>query len=115
MSEAIADLIGPEALELVQRGIDLTQLFIADVADFRHRALRHHAEGIFMLERFFDPMLTISTGRQVPVRFIGEQHVREDLGFIPSFADWVRSIRPEPWMGRAQPIQREVDPFAAVA
>ena len=22
------------------------------VADFRHRALRHHAEGIFMLERF---------------------------------------------------------------
>ena len=22
-------------------------------ADFRHRALRHHAEGIFMLERFF--------------------------------------------------------------
>jgi hypothetical protein len=22
-------------------------------ADFRHRALRHHAEGVFMLERFF--------------------------------------------------------------
>jgi hypothetical protein len=22
-------------------------------ADFRHRALRHHAEGIFMLERLF--------------------------------------------------------------
>ncbi len=82
------------------------------VADFRHRALRHHAEGIFMLERFFGPVLTISTGRVVPVRMIGEQHVREDLGFIPSFADWVRSIRPEPWMGRAQPIHRDVDPFA---
>ena len=25
----------------------------AITADFRHRALRHHAEGIFMLERFF--------------------------------------------------------------
>jgi hypothetical protein len=24
-------------------------------ADFRHRALRHHAEGIFMLERFWGP------------------------------------------------------------
>jgi hypothetical protein len=82
------------------------------VADFRHRALRHHAEGIFMLERFFGPTLTISTGRVVPVRMIGEQHVREDLGFIPSFADWMRSIRPEPWMGRAQPIHRDVDPFA---
>ena len=69
-------------------------------ADFRHRALRHHAEGIFMLERFFGPTVTIATGRVVPVRFIGEQHVREDLGFIPSFADWVRAIRPEPWMGQ---------------
>lgn len=65
-----------------------------------------------MLERFFGATLTISTGRVVPVRFIGEQHVREDLGFIPSFADWMRSIRPEPWMGRAQPIHRDVDPFA---
>ena len=82
-------------------------------ADFRHRALRHHAEGIFMLERFFGPTITISTGRVVPVRLIGEQHVIEDLGFIPSFADWVRCIRPEPWMGRAQPIHRDVDPFAA--
>ena len=73
----------------------------AITADFRHRALRHHAEGIFMLERFFGPAITISTGRVVPVRLIGEQHVREDLGFIPSFADWVKAIRPEPWMGRA--------------
>ena len=84
-------------------------------ADFRHRALRHHAQGIFELERTYGPTLTISTGRVVPVRFIGEQHVREDLGFIPSFADWVRCIRPEPWMGRAQPIHREVDPFALPA
>jgi hypothetical protein len=29
---------------------------------------------------------------------------REDLGFIPSFADWVREVRPKPWMGRTQPI-----------
>ena len=47
------------------------------------------------------------------MRLIGEQHVIEDLGFIPSFADWVRCIRPEPWMGRAQPIHKLVDPFAA--
>jgi hypothetical protein len=47
------------------------------------------------------------------VRLIGEQHVLEDLGFIPSFADWVRCIRPAPWMGRAQPIHQLVDPFAA--
>src|SRR3546814_2639916 len=75
----------------------------------------HHAEGIFMLERFFGTTITVSTGRVIPVRLVGEQHVREDLGFIPSFADWVRCIRPEPWMGRAQPIHRDLDPFEAVA
>lgn len=71
------------------------------IADFRHRALRHHAEGIFMLEATFGVTITLSTGRVVPVRLIGEQHVREDLGWIPSFADWARVIRPEPWMARA--------------
>ena len=87
----------------------------AITADYRHRALRHHAEGCFMLERLFGATITISTGRVVPVRLIGEQHIVEDLGFIPSFADWVRCIRPEPWMGRAQPIHKLVDPFAATA
>jgi hypothetical protein len=66
-----------------------------------------------MLERFFGATIVLSTGRVVPVRLIGEQHVREDLGFIPSFADWVRCIRPQVWMGRAQPIHRDVDPFTS--
>jgi hypothetical protein len=68
------------------------------LADFRHRALRHHAEGIWMLERTFGTTLLLSTGRIVPVRLIGEQHVLEDLGRIPSFADWALRIQPEPWM-----------------
>jgi hypothetical protein len=70
-------------------------------ADFRHRALRHHAEGIFMAEAIFGPTIILSTGRIIPTRWVGEQHVREDLGFIPSFADWVKAIRPKRWMGRA--------------
>jgi hypothetical protein len=79
-------------------------------ADFRHRALRHHAEGIFMAERFFGPVMTISTGHIIPVRLIGEQHVREDLGFIPGFADWIKAIRPEPWMGRTMAPDKMRDP-----
>ncbi len=85
----------------------------AILPDFRHRALRHHADGIFMAETIFGPTLTLSSGRIIPTRWVGEQHVREDLGLIPSFADWARAIRPEPWMGRAQRIEAEVDPFAA--
>jgi hypothetical protein len=70
------------------------------VADFRHRALRHHAEGCFAAEAVFGVTITTSAGRQVPVRLIAEQHILEDLGRIPSFADWVRAIKPEAWMGR---------------
>jgi hypothetical protein len=82
-------------------------------ADFRHRALRHHAEGIFMAERLFGTTITLASGRQIPTRWVGEQHVREDLGFIPGFADWARAIRPEPWMGRTgrmEPITGPVPP-----
>ena len=75
------------------------------MADFRHRALRHHAAGIFMLENIFGSTITLSTGRVVPVRFVGEQHVMEDLGRIPTVQDWLGKIQPESWMlgkGREQ-------------
>lgn len=71
------------------------------VADFRHRALRHHAEGCFAAEALFGATITNADGRAVPVRLIAEQHIMEDLGHIPSFADWVRCIKPQPWMGRS--------------
>ena len=75
------------------------------MADFRHRALRHHSEGIFMLEDIFGATITLSTGRVVPVRFIGEQHILEDLGRIPTVADWLGKIQPESWMlGRGQEL-----------
>ena len=69
------------------------------LGDLRHRALRHHAEGIWLAQRVFGVTMTNSIGRAVPVRLIGEQHLLEDFGFIPSFADWARAIRPAPWMG----------------
>lgn len=71
------------------------------MADFRHRALRHHAEGIFMAERLFGVSIKNSDGKEIPVRFIGEQHVREDLGFIPSMQDWFCNIQSKPWMSMA--------------
>ena len=70
----------------------------AFLPDFRHRALRHHAEGIFMAERIFGPVVTNSNGRQIPTRSLGEQHVKEDLGRIPTVQDWFECIVPEAWM-----------------
>lgn len=70
------------------------------LANFRHRALRHHSQGIFELERTFGTFVINSNGVQVPTRLIGEQHVREDCGRIPTVADWFRAIPGEPWMFR---------------
>ncbi len=76
------------------------------LADPRHRALRHHAEGIFMLETIFGATIANADGRIVPVRLIGEQHVREDLGSIPSFADWARLIPVQAWMLRGNQLDQ---------
>lgn len=73
--------------------------------DFRHRALRHHAQGLFELERVFGVTIINSEGKHVPVRYIGEAHVIEDCGRIPSLSDWLSCIRPEPWMARATPTR----------
>jgi len=70
----------------------------AFLADFRHRGLRHHTEGIFQAERIFGVALVNSDGKQVPVRYVGEQHVKEDLGRIPTAQDWLSQIKPASWM-----------------
>lgn len=68
------------------------------LADFRHRALRHHSEGIFMMETIFGRTITNSDGKVIPTKWVGEQHVQEDLGRIPTVADWLRCINAEKWM-----------------
>jgi len=81
----------------------------AHMADFRHRALRHHSEGIFMAEKIFGTTIVNSAGRVVPVRFIGEQHVEEDLGRIPTIADWFQKIPIENWMcGNKRRLEQEL-------
>lgn len=80
----------------------------AAAADFRHRAILHHSAGIFMLEKEFGPVVTTKCGILVPTRLIGEQHVKEDCGFIPTISDWIRSINPEAWMRKGYPLDTEI-------
>lgn len=69
-------------------------------ADYRHRALRHHAQGIFECEEKFGYYITNSDNIKVAVRDIAEQHVIEDLGCIPSIQDWYSNIQHKDWMTR---------------
>ena len=87
-------------------GVALRQSCGARFWSMEHAELRHYAEGIFMLETLFGVTLRNSDGRDVPVRLIGEQHVQEDLGHIPSFADWARLIEPWSWMMKGQRLDQ---------
>ncbi len=75
-------------------------------ADVRHRAVLHHSFGIHLAERVFGPVIRTSTGREVPTRVVAERHVVEDLGRIPTLADWLRHLHVAPWMRRAAPLRR---------
>jgi hypothetical protein len=82
----------------IHHWFDESKAFFPDV---RHRALRHHAEGIFLCERIFGSVVTNSDGKVIPTRFLGEQHVLEDLGRIPTVQDWLECLVPQPWMLKA--------------
>ena len=80
----------------------------AHFADFRHRALRHHSAGIYECQEHFGTTIINSAGRQVPVRQLGEQHVLEDCGWIPSVSDWLKCIDPQPWMKKVATKSRDL-------
>jgi hypothetical protein len=71
----------------------------AAYADFAHRAILHNTFGIFLGEQLFGTTITNSDGKEVSVRDILEKHVQEDCGGrIPTIQDWLRDLKPEPWM-----------------
>lgn len=70
----------------------------SSLADIRHRAVLHSAFGIFIVERVFGTTITNSDDRIISVRTIAEEHVIEDLGFIPTVEHWMRNMRIESWM-----------------
>lgn len=79
----------PEDYQAIHDFFDQTK---AALPDMRHRAVLHNAFGIFLAERMFGTLITNSDGKQVSVRDIGEDHVIEDLGFIPTLQDYLKHI-----------------------
>lgn len=68
------------------------------LGDMRHRALKHHTAGIFEAEKLFGETFKNSDGKTVYTRYVGEQHVIEDMGFLPTFADWIDGMEIQDWM-----------------
>ena len=82
----------------------------ASIPDFRHRALRHHSEGINLAIRTWGPTITREDGALIPTRWVAEQHVHEDCGFIPTAYQWLEHLHTQPWMLRgARRLSVELD------
>lgn len=70
----------------------------AFLGDMRHRAMKHHTAGIYEAEKLFGETFRNSDDRIVYTRYVGEQHVLEDLGFIPTLEDWFENMEIQNWM-----------------
>jgi hypothetical protein len=71
-------------------------------ADMRHRAILHNAMGIYIAVDVFGDSngnMTNSDGVEIPVREVGEQHVLEDMGRIPSLTDYLSGMPMYSWLG----------------
>lgn len=96
----------PEDYIAIEELIDSSKKIIGDV---RHRSLYHHTEGAWLCQQVFGRTIPVN-GRNVPVRLIAERHIIEDLGWLPSPADYIKGMPIATWMGgkqrRTEPLER---------
>lgn len=91
----------PEDYLPVHQFFDSTK---AHVPDNRHRLILHNSFGIAVAEQVFGLAIINKDGRRVFVREIGQQHVLEDLGTIPTLGDCLHDVRIQPWMAGAHKL-----------
>jgi hypothetical protein len=70
----------------------------AAVADVRHRAILHSAFGCFVVERTFGRTRINSDGKEYSPRDVAEDHIQQDLGFIPTMEMYLGNMTIQPWM-----------------
>ena len=89
----------PEDYADIDDFIDSTKQAVADV---RHRAILHSAFRCFIVEQVFGRTRVNSDGKTYSPRDIAEDHIQQDLGFIPSMEKYLNCMHIEPWMSGTQ-------------
>lgn len=74
-------------------------------ASVRFRSIFHSSYGIFLIEKILGHEFTNSAGKVVAVRSVAEQHVLEDLGWIPSLDDYLKEMGEPAWMAGAKTVK----------
>ena len=97
----------PEDYIHIHEWLDGTKRTFGDV---RHRAILHNTFGVWLAQDVFGRFIEVDRrpgsrkeGKvTVAVREIAEQHIIEDLGFLPEPGDWLKHMSIETWMGGKQ-------------
>lgn len=66
----------------------------AACANFKHRLLLHHAEGIELGVQIFGEKLTNSEGKSIEIKRLLTEHLIEDVGKVVTVEDWARDLLP---------------------
>jgi hypothetical protein len=88
----------------IEEFIDSSKQVIGDV---RHRSMYHHTAGVWLCQKIFGRTIwvekkTVEGLIEIPVRLIAEQHILEDLGWLPSPADYIDGMPIKAWMSGSQ-------------
>lgn len=70
----------------------------ATLADVRQRAILHNSFGCYIVEKIFGHTITNSEGKLISTRDIAEEHINDDMGWIPTPKDWLKNLEIEDWM-----------------
>ena len=99
----------PEDYLPIDEFLDSSKQFFAGPA---HRMLYHHTGGVFLCEKIFGKFIKNSDGRKVPVRYIAEEHIKQDFnGRIPTPQDWMTAVDVPPHLrshGPAEPVKLDM-------
>jgi hypothetical protein len=98
----------PEDYVDIHDYIDHTKMAMPDM---RHRAILHNAWGCFQVEKIFGRTRINSDGREYSTREIAEEHIIEDLGFLPSLEDWLDELPLSKWHGGIHRLKKDERPL----
>lgn len=76
----------------VHEFLDSSKAFVPDMT---HRTLLHNAWGCYLAQDKFGIYLPNSVGKDFVVRDICEEHILEDLGFIPTVEKCLETLNEE--------------------
>lgn len=85
----------PEDYADIDDFIDSSKAVFPDV---RHRAILHSSFGCFIVEQIFGRTRINSYGKEYSPRDIAEDHILQDLGFIPTVEKYLNNMTIQDWM-----------------